>query len=79
MVVSTCFFELIFTLSYSTILIHLSIDYKFNRTSIKNIDSKILTYHRIVEAMKFAYARRPYFGDPEFVKDPEVGLGKKTF
>jgi gamma-glutamyltranspeptidase len=29
--------------------------------------------------MKFAYARRPYFGDPEFVKDPEVGLGKKTF
>ncbi|CAB3981524.1 gamma-glutamyltranspeptidase 1-like [Paramuricea clavata] len=47
-------------------------NYKFNSTSMEGVDRKTLTYHRIVEAMKFAYARRPYFGDPDFVNDPKL-------
>lgn len=38
-----------------------------------------MTYHRIVEAMKFAYARRPVFGDPDFVDDIKVCFNKKDF
>jgi hypothetical protein len=28
--------------------------------------------------MKFAYARRPYFGDPDFVNDTKVGWRRNT-
>ncbi|XP_028396724.1 glutathione hydrolase 1 proenzyme-like [Dendronephthya gigantea] len=52
-------------------------NYKFNSKSIADTESKILTYHRIVEAMKFAYARRPIFGDPEFVDDDNLTKAMK--
>lgn len=41
--------------------------YNFTRNSLSDFDSSILTYHRIIETFKFAYARRTELADPSFV------------
>ncbi|KAJ4439546.1 hypothetical protein ANN_07670 [Periplaneta americana] len=41
--------------------------YNFTSDSIKDINSTVLTYHRIIEAFKFAYARRTELADPDYV------------
>ncbi len=48
--------------------------YNFNPSSIANTANTIETYHRITEAMKFAYAKRSFLGDENFVDLTEVKL-----
>ncbi|RDD46417.1 Gamma-glutamyltranspeptidase 1 [Trichoplax sp. H2] len=41
--------------------------YKFTNASVANEEATVLTYHRIIEAFKFAYSSRSYLGDPKFI------------
>ncbi|EDW65550.2 scoloptoxin SSD14 isoform X3 [Drosophila virilis] len=40
--------------------------YNFTRADLANEESYALTIHRITEALKFGFARRPELGDPRF-------------
>lgn len=40
--------------------------YNFNADSVSSMNHTILTYHRIVEAYKWAYGKRTQIGDPAF-------------
>lgn len=56
--------------------------YNFNASSIENMESAILTYHRMIEAFKYAYAKRTELGDTQFVDIKEASnenIKKTTF
>ncbi|XP_060080228.1 glutathione hydrolase 1 proenzyme-like [Ylistrum balloti] len=43
--------------------------YNFNDDSLSNREKKVLTWHRIVEAFKFAYGKRTHIGDSDVEND----------
>ena len=48
------------------------IGYKMNSSARDGTKASVLTYHRIIEAFKFGFARRSRLGDPEFNKDKNI-------
>ncbi|XP_022837987.1 glutathione hydrolase 1 proenzyme-like isoform X2 [Spodoptera litura] len=46
--------------------------YNFTAASINTTEDKILTYHRIIEAFKYAYATRTKLGDSDFLDLSEL-------
>ena len=52
------------------------VGYNWSNKTMSTLEGRILTYHRIAEAFKFAYARRSQLGDMDFVDVSEVHLSK---
>ncbi|CAH0564516.1 unnamed protein product [Brassicogethes aeneus] len=46
--------------------------YNFTKQDMEGTDNIVLTYHRILETFKFAYAKRTEFGDMNFVNVTEL-------
>lgn len=54
-------------------------DYDFTSASIADFNATILTYHRMIETFKYAFALRTNLGDEAFVDMTEVNMNSSSF
>ena len=52
-------------------------DYGFTPASIADFNATILTYHRMIETFKYAFALRTKLGDGTFIDMTEVSISKR--
>lgn len=52
----------------------LSSGYGFTPESFATNEEKVLTYHRIAEAYKFAFAKRTHLGDEDYWDVEDVSI-----
>ncbi|XP_066268924.1 glutathione hydrolase 1 proenzyme-like [Branchiostoma lanceolatum] len=55
-----------------SLILNIMAGYGLDASSVDGDDNQVLTYHRIVEAFKFACAKRTELGDPNFVDVDEL-------
>ncbi|CAH1233871.1 GGT1 [Branchiostoma lanceolatum] len=55
-----------------SLILHILEGYGFSTSSVQGFDNQVLTYHRMVEAFKFGFAKRTELGDPHFVNVNEA-------
>ena len=48
------------------------VGYDFSPDDVSSVEGRILTYHRIIESFKFAYAKRTHMGDEDYVDMDDV-------
>ena len=47
--------------------------FRFNSNDVKDMDTTVNSYHKMVEAMKFGFGKRSSLGDEAHVDITEVG------
>lgn len=57
-----------------TFILNVFDEYGFTPDSVADFNATILTYHRMIETFKHAYAFRANLGDPDFVNMTEVNI-----
>ncbi|XP_076876002.1 glutathione hydrolase 1 proenzyme isoform X1 [Brachyhypopomus gauderio] len=64
-----------------TLILQILDGYNFTAHSVSNTEQKILTYHRMVESFRFAYAKRSILGDHRFLNITEFiqNITSKTY
>ena len=59
-------------MAWHELLKRCNLGYKLSAVNVADVSSQTETYHRIVEAFKFAFGKRSSLGDEDFVNFTEV-------
>ena len=54
-------------------------EFKFTKESISDINSAVITFQRVIETFKYAYAFRTKLGDIDFVDISQVRVQSANF